>query len=374
MIYALNDQNEKINASIAEKGKIYYCPNLDCGNRELILKKGHIRIPHFAHKSQKDCSSEPESEAHILCKSFFQSLLDLDKQFVEYYGIEGVRPDVLYDQFALEIQCSPITANEVKRRNKIYKENGYMPIWIFLEDEFISLKKTNEPKAYYRIKKSALRASFEDIGRRNFKVFSFKCETEDIHVNFNYYVGFFNEFTKQNELVINSKGDFDIILEEILILIKNKKELDDLKKKLNSLPKQIQGNLYESSNLNYAHISAYDFYDGVNNFNIGMFIDEIFREKDSPMEVFKEHIENMIIDAYTKGKKIEEWRDRYTFEKNGKKYIPLCRINKIYHETPRAYLVWSNQWIPKSSSCKDKKYLYCEECVYKRIVNDYKEK
>ncbi len=65
MIYALNDQNERINAYKAEKTKINYCPNLDCDNRELILKKGHIRIPHFAHKSQKDCSSEPESETII---------------------------------------------------------------------------------------------------------------------------------------------------------------------------------------------------------------------------------------------------------------------------------------------------------------------
>ena len=94
MIYALNDQNERINASKAVKEKSYLCPNLECENRELILKKGHIRIPHFAHKSQNDCTWEPESEAHIMCKTFFQSKLDLDKQFVEYYGIEGVRPDV----------------------------------------------------------------------------------------------------------------------------------------------------------------------------------------------------------------------------------------------------------------------------------------
>ncbi|KKM10986.1 hypothetical protein LCGC14_1721550 [marine sediment metagenome] len=369
MIYALNDQNERINASKAEKGKSYYCPNLDCDNRELILKKGHIRIPHFAHKSQKDCSSEPESEAHILCKTFFQSLLDLDNQFVEYYGIKGVRPDVLYDQFALEIQCSPITVNEIKRRNKIYKKNGYVAIWIFLEDEIISIKKTKEPKAYYRIKKPVLRVSFEDIGRRNFKFFSFKCENEDIHLNYNDYYGepFFNEFTKQNELVINTKQDFDSILEEILFLIKNKKELHDLKKKLNSLPKRIQGQIYEGSNLDFAHFSARDFFDGVGSSNIGMFIDHIFLENDSSMEKLKEYIENMIIEDYTKVKKIKEWRDRNTFEKNGKKYIPLCTLHKIYDETPKAYLVWSNQWIPKSRSYKDDKYLYCEEWMYKKI-------
>jgi hypothetical protein len=38
MIYALNDQNERINASEAVKEKIYLCPNLECDHRELILK------------------------------------------------------------------------------------------------------------------------------------------------------------------------------------------------------------------------------------------------------------------------------------------------------------------------------------------------
>ncbi len=374
MIYALNDHNEKINALLAEKGKNYYCPNLECNNRELILKKGEIRIDHFAHKSQKDCSSEPESGAHILCKTFFQTLLDLDKKFVEYYGIKGVRPDVLYGQFSLEIQCSPIAVNEVKRRNKIYKKNGYIAIWIFLEDEFKPIKKKEEPKAYYRIKKSVLSGSFEDIGRRNCKFFSFKCENEDIHITFNDFVDVIFEFTKENELEINTKQDFDGILEKVLILIKNKKELYYLKKKLNTLPKQIQGNIYESSNLDYPHMSAIDFHGSVNTFTIGTFIYEIFRHKDCSMEEFKEYIEKMIIEAYTKGIKIKEWRDRNIFKKNGKKYIPLCRMNKIYHKTPKAYLVWSNQWIPKSCSYKDNKYLYCEEWMYKRIELGFKEK
>ena len=396
MIYALNDQNERINASKAVKEKSYLCPNLECENRELILKKGRIRIPHFAHKSKKDCSSEPESEAHISCKIYFQSLLDLDNRFVEYYGIEGVRPDVLYDQFALEIQCSPITVNEVKRRNKIYEKNGYIAIWIFLEDVFTSLKKTKVPqkkserdkklerhgirpktpfesKPLYRInysvKKPVLKGSFQGIGRRNFKFFSFKYENEDIHVNFNDYTGYFNEVTKENEIIINTKQDFDGILEEILILIKNKKELHDLEKELNSLPKQIQVNLYESSNLNIPHISGRDFVqdDKYYRYKIGTFINDMFLKKNCPMEEFKELIENMVNEAYTKDKKIKDWRNQNTLKRNGKVYVPLCRIEKINHETPDAYLVYFNQWIPKSLSYKDNRYIYCEEWMYKKI-------
>jgi len=407
MIYALDDQNERINASKAVKEKNYLCPNLKCENRKLILKKGQIRIPHFAHKSKKDCSSEPESEAHISCKLYFQSLLELDNRFVEYYGIEGVRPDVLYDQFALEIQCSPITVNEVKRRNKIYEKNGFVAIWIFLEDSFTSIKKTivpqekserdkklerhgirpetpieSEPVYHinYRVKKPVLKGSFHDIGRRNYKFFTFKYENEDIHVNFNDYTGYFNEVTKENEIIINTKQDFDSILEEILILNKNKKEFHDLKKKLNSLPKQIQGNLFESLDVNVAHVSGRDFYDGVNGFEIGMFIHDSFREKDCTLEEFKELIENLVNEAHTKDKSINDWRNQYTFKdwrdqntlkRNGKIYVPICRIEKINHETPKAYLVYFNQWIPKSVSYKDNSYIYCEEWMYKKISSKF---
>jgi len=425
MIYALNDQNERINASKAVKEKSYLCLNLECENRELILKKGQIRIPHFAHKSKKDCYSEPESEAHLSCKLYFQSLLELDNRFVEYYGIEGVRPDVLYDQFALEIQCSPITVKEVIRRNKIYEKNGYIAIWIFLEDAFTSIKKTKVPQEKserdkklerhgitwkeeapiesepvyhinYRVKKPVLRSSFQDIRGRNFKFFSFKYENEDIHVIFNDYAGsgYFNEFTKENEIVINTKQDFDSILEEILILVKNKKELHNLEKKLNSLPKEIQAILYESSNLNIPHISGRDFVqeNKYYRYKIGTFIHEMFRNMNCPIEGFKELIENMVIEAYTKvneaytkvneaytkdksindwrnQNKFEDWRDQNTFNQNGKTYVPVCRKVKIKRETDDAYLVHNNQWIPKSVSYMDDRYIYCEEWLYKEWLS-----
>jgi len=406
MIYALNDQNERINASKAVKEKIYLCPNLECENRKLILKKGRIRIPHYAHKSKKDCYSEPESEAHLSCKLYFQSLLELNNQFVEYYGIKGVRPDVLYNQFALEIQCSPIPVDEVKRRNKIYEKNGYIAIWIFLEDKFTSIKKTIVPgeksererklerhgitaelpvvskpvyRIDYRVKKPVYKGSFEDIERKNFTFFSFKYENKVIQVNFNDSAEYFNEVTNENKLTINTKQDFDNILEEILILIKNKKELHDLEKKLNNLgkdlntlPKQIQANLYESSNLNIPDITGRAFIqdDRHYRYKIGWFINDMFRGANCSLEEFKELIENMVNEAYDKDKSIKDWRNRYTLERNGKKYVPLCRNEKINHETEKAYLVFFDQWIPKSVSYIDERYIYCEEWFYKKEISE----
>ena len=373
MIYALNEQNERIKASDAEKGKRYLCPNVDCENRDLILKQGDIRIAHFAHKSRKECLSEPERESHILGKKQLQSLLNLGDEFVEYYGIEGVRPDILYGTYAIEVQCSHITTKEVKRRNKIYTANGYTPIWIFLEDQFMSLKRTKESHMFYRIRNSALRGSFQNVGWHNYNVFSFTSENEHTYICYrNFSKTWYDDFIKLNELVINSKDDFDNSLEDIVGLIELKKELDDLRKRLNSLPKKIQGYLYELTGLDYPHMNAWDFINGSH--TIGMFLDEIFlKNEPSNMEIFKAQLEKMLIEASTRDKKLEEWKDRNTIERNGKKYIPLCGIDKIYDSTPKAYQIWDAQWIPKSRSYKDKKYLYCEEWLYKKITKRFKE-
>ena len=100
-----------------------------------------------------------------------------------------------------------------------------------------------------------------------------------------------------------------------------------------------------------------------------MFIHDVFRERGCTMEAFKELIENMVKEAYTKDKKIKDWREQNTFERYGKKYVPLCRIEKINRETDDAYLVYYNEWIPKSLSYQDDRYIYCEEWRYKKIGN-----
>lgn len=40
------------------------------------------------------------------------------------------------EKIVFEIQCSPITAEELKSRNQDYKSLGWTPIWIFHEDRY----------------------------------------------------------------------------------------------------------------------------------------------------------------------------------------------------------------------------------------------
>ena len=54
---------------------------------------------------------------HMFARSTNLNPSLLSSAFREYYGIKGVRPDLLYSDYAIEIQCSPIKFSEIKRGN-----------------------------------------------------------------------------------------------------------------------------------------------------------------------------------------------------------------------------------------------------------------
>lgn len=118
------------------EGARYYCTNKYCMSPELILKKGSKKFPHFAHFDNTSCNEpEPETFAHAKMKEFLQNLLEIPDEYMEFGNIQGVRPDLLYDKkYAIEVQHSPISTDEMIRRNNIYCQNQLIPIWIFHSD------------------------------------------------------------------------------------------------------------------------------------------------------------------------------------------------------------------------------------------------
>ncbi|MBD8003849.1 competence protein CoiA [Bacillus norwichensis] len=115
----------------------FYCPIC---TEPLILKAGHVRIPHFSHRDHSECintASEPESPRHLKGK------LDLFKwcrsnqlsAHLERYLPEiRQRPDLLIEKsgrrFAVEFQCTPISVQNVERRSLQYLLSDITPIWI----------------------------------------------------------------------------------------------------------------------------------------------------------------------------------------------------------------------------------------------------
>lgn len=93
-----------------------------------------LKIPHFYHYRHSNCIeySEHETEAHVAMKDCFQNTLKIHEDFVEYGKIDGVRPDLLWNnKYALEVQHSPINPINMDKRNVIYRKNKIIPVWIF---------------------------------------------------------------------------------------------------------------------------------------------------------------------------------------------------------------------------------------------------
>ena len=106
----------------------FHCPQCE---EEVILKQGRVKIAHFAHFPDADCSyaSEPESAEHLSVKLEIYEALKAEpgvsKLQVERY-LKEVRPDISFcyenRYIAIEVQISPLRFDELIRRTTIYAQ------------------------------------------------------------------------------------------------------------------------------------------------------------------------------------------------------------------------------------------------------------
>ena len=122
----------------------FFCPS--CRGK-VILKKGRIKIPHFAHKPPVTCIyGKGESEIHYKAKLEIRD--ELERRFKKgKYNIEvekflgKVRPDVYFEKsdksqkFAIEIQKSNLTIETIEKRTKEYNNLGIYVLWLPLYSE-----------------------------------------------------------------------------------------------------------------------------------------------------------------------------------------------------------------------------------------------
>lgn len=118
--------------------KKYFCPI--CKN-EVIIKKGSVRVPHFAHKSLTDCDifGNDMTEWHRAWQKRFKlkyrEIVLEWKEEISPFNLfkkgDKHRADILYKDYVIEFQNSPISSDEFDMRNIFYKGLGYKVVWIF---------------------------------------------------------------------------------------------------------------------------------------------------------------------------------------------------------------------------------------------------
>lgn len=127
MYIALNSQKIRVAAIEAVDNGQYYCPVC---HHEVILRNGHIRNAHFAHRVG-DCSDSwnyDMSEWHRHKQELFP--VECQEVVIESHGTVH-RADVLVEDVVIEFQHSSISSSEFIDRNAFYNELGYRVAWVF---------------------------------------------------------------------------------------------------------------------------------------------------------------------------------------------------------------------------------------------------
>ncbi len=129
MLIAETKNGERILAQDCHKEQSdLRCPQCQ---KAVILKKGALKIPHFAHRHLADCQSfsEGETAEHLQNKLFLQNWTKTG--ILEAYLPElKQRPDILWQNIAIEVQCSSMKMARFLERTENYQAHGYHPWWL----------------------------------------------------------------------------------------------------------------------------------------------------------------------------------------------------------------------------------------------------
>lgn len=136
-LYALDQIKRLVVAGAANKQQDYHC--IECNNR-VRLRGGMHRQKHFYHiEPNLHCRLHGKGMVHIQIQNLLLQKFPVDECQLEYRFPEINRiADVAWipQKIIFEIQCSPITADEVRQRNKDYGRLGWEVIWILHDERY----------------------------------------------------------------------------------------------------------------------------------------------------------------------------------------------------------------------------------------------
>lgn len=139
-LYAL-DADQPVLAANAQRHKDYLCP--EC-HHPVRLKKGLSKQPHFFHRrSLVSCRQHQKSLAHLRIQLHLKSLIPEVQLEKIYPAIQRIA-DVAWEsrKIVFEIQCSPISIQEVLQRMADYTSAGLQVVWVLSDRQFNKKKLT----------------------------------------------------------------------------------------------------------------------------------------------------------------------------------------------------------------------------------------
>lgn len=136
-LFAIDENGLPIASNHADKQCNYRC--YECKGI-VRLRSGIHRRKHFYHvNATPACRLNGKSLVHLQVQCFVQSVLPQDESALEvpFPDIQRIA-DIVWEskKIVFEIQCSPISRDEVLARNKDYRQAGYQVIWILHENRY----------------------------------------------------------------------------------------------------------------------------------------------------------------------------------------------------------------------------------------------
>lgn len=136
-LHALNQNLHLISAAEAHKHIDYTC--IECQG-QVRLRAGMHRRAHFYHlNASSSCRQNGKSMEHLQVQYHMLDILPKGEGILEYpFPTIGRIADVVWKDRSLifEVQCSPISQQEVLEREKDYASIGFSVVWILHDAEF----------------------------------------------------------------------------------------------------------------------------------------------------------------------------------------------------------------------------------------------
>jgi competence protein CoiA len=140
-LLAHSKEGKVVNAQRAHKQKTYRC--LECGG-QVRVRGGIHRQLHFYHLEPTiSCRQHQKGMSHLQVQSYLLHRFGESDCSLEYRMPEINRiADVVWlsQKIVFEIQCSPISALEVRQRNADYQKLGWTVVWILHDRRFNQIR------------------------------------------------------------------------------------------------------------------------------------------------------------------------------------------------------------------------------------------
>lgn len=227
------DLNGKlIYAEHALKGEPYYCKVC---NREMRLRDGGEKIPHFYHVSNLGKKNDPLS-----CTSdkWHYEMSDWHYGWQTNFPIECAeislivgsmrhRADIIINKTVVEFQHSNMKIEEFRERNEFYTSLGYEVVWVFdlqekWDNEYLIQTEDCKPNEYHFSRRPKLFKDFEFRNEKCLIFVEFEGLVRRVYSSYRQFAKFYTDYTMEFTRAqfvnyINTRTVFEIAMEPIVV-------------------------------------------------------------------------------------------------------------------------------------------------------------